>query len=533
MACVRGRRRVFGWWKGEKAAAALTRALPFPFHPAFGLPHRRRRVFLLASLHGDARDVLLAPGRDGCPGSCVAVCGGPCFACVRPGDQGAPVSVAVDLGNAQSQPGLGIVPTLKTTNVSIALLTADKRIGRLPLTAVEALQGLPPGWTAPAWPPPGPGGGAPPARERPRGGRGGVAAAVAAAVAADVDAPPPPHDASTTPTPAAAAKYARWALCGNAVAVPVSRWLGEGLARPGGFKFVPGPRDAPLRVAGVPTGPPSPPPLTPTAALAVGEGGAYVGEWFSYVAATGRQAAGVCLGGARVAGGVVPCGGDAPPPPPPRAVPGAGGSGAPVPSPPALAGGRRSGRSRARSPSASRSPPPPPLPSLSVSAFQALASTRAGAAALRPPGRRPPPRPRPSGRGAPPGTSAAWPRAAWYVAGAARHASAASDAPVVSALTPLHEFVPGPLAPLPDGALLTYAARMREQGWDVSHVLALAAACGVALPTGVAPADIEHARLPGPRRPTAVGDVVWARTEGDEGAWWPAEALVSGRVGWR
>ena len=27
---------------------------------AFGVPNRRRRVFLLASMHGDARDVLLA-----------------------------------------------------------------------------------------------------------------------------------------------------------------------------------------------------------------------------------------------------------------------------------------------------------------------------------------------------------------------------------------------------------------------------------------------------------------------------------------
>jgi hypothetical protein len=36
-------------------------------------------------------------------------------------------------------------------------------------------------------------------------------------------------------------------------------------------------------------------------------------------------------------------------------------------------------------------------------------------------------------------------------------------------------------------------------------VLALAAACGVELPEGVAPDDVEAARLPGPRRPGAVG----------------------------
>lgn len=32
----------------------------------FGLPNRRKRVFVLASLHGDARDVLLSQVRFGC-----------------------------------------------------------------------------------------------------------------------------------------------------------------------------------------------------------------------------------------------------------------------------------------------------------------------------------------------------------------------------------------------------------------------------------------------------------------------------------
>ncbi len=30
----------------------------------FGAPHRRKRVFVLASLHGDARDVLLSQVRE-------------------------------------------------------------------------------------------------------------------------------------------------------------------------------------------------------------------------------------------------------------------------------------------------------------------------------------------------------------------------------------------------------------------------------------------------------------------------------------
>ena len=50
---------------------------------AFGLPHRRRRVFFLASLHGDARDALLSQGAARCRGACVALHGSPCFRCAR------------------------------------------------------------------------------------------------------------------------------------------------------------------------------------------------------------------------------------------------------------------------------------------------------------------------------------------------------------------------------------------------------------------------------------------------------------------
>jgi site-specific DNA-cytosine methylase len=34
-----------------------------PVSAAFGIPHRRRRFFLVASLYGDARDVLLSQAR--------------------------------------------------------------------------------------------------------------------------------------------------------------------------------------------------------------------------------------------------------------------------------------------------------------------------------------------------------------------------------------------------------------------------------------------------------------------------------------
>jgi site-specific DNA-cytosine methylase len=74
----------------------------------FGLPNRRRRVFIVASLHGDARDVLLAQGALHCLGGCARVFGGGrrCAEChlERVNDaarrDSRDVSYACDLGNA-------------------------------------------------------------------------------------------------------------------------------------------------------------------------------------------------------------------------------------------------------------------------------------------------------------------------------------------------------------------------------------------------------------------------------------------------
>jgi site-specific DNA-cytosine methylase len=74
----------------------------------FGLPNRRRRVFIVASLHGDARDVLLAQGALHCLGGCARVFGGGrrCAEChverlnnaARRDERD--ISYALDLGNA-------------------------------------------------------------------------------------------------------------------------------------------------------------------------------------------------------------------------------------------------------------------------------------------------------------------------------------------------------------------------------------------------------------------------------------------------
>jgi len=80
----------------------------------FGLPNARRRVFILASMHGDPRDVLLAQGRAPCLGGCgsgpqsideTVSSGLSCYECwlgiERSQDQ---TALAMDLGNARSQP---------------------------------------------------------------------------------------------------------------------------------------------------------------------------------------------------------------------------------------------------------------------------------------------------------------------------------------------------------------------------------------------------------------------------------------------
>jgi len=258
---------------------------------SFGLPQRRRRLLVVASLHGDARDVLLSQGPRGCRGGCLAASPAHpdlwCYTCFqrareegraaaralpllgtsvaggqkRPrsgaaGDEvgggGAPTtavpavgpvtaqpeaapgigaweetaraglpphSVAFDLGEARSPPAEDLAPTLTTSNRSIVVALgpnpdaagadageagegrgdgAARRLGMLRVGDAERLQGLPDGWMRPAL-----------------GTRRGL-------------------------TDAENARGSQWRLIGNAVSVPVARWVGERLAQPGALKW-PGP----------------------------------------------------------------------------------------------------------------------------------------------------------------------------------------------------------------------------------------------------------------------------------------------------
>ena len=137
----------------------------------FGLPQRRRRVFLVATLSGDPREVLLA---DDAASASVGF------------DPGHPVGFYWTEGRyGASLVGNG-VPTIKGgSSLGIpsppAILMPDGSVGTPDIRDIERLQGFGEGWTEPA---------------------------------------------------AGMSKGMRWKLVGNAVSVPVTEWIGGRLASP-------------------------------------------------------------------------------------------------------------------------------------------------------------------------------------------------------------------------------------------------------------------------------------------------------------
>lgn len=139
---------------------------------AFGLPQRRRRVFIVATSTGDPRDVLLAdnasaPDRD-------------------PPDMTRPIAFYWTEGRSGNGLTSDATPPLKAgSSLGIpsppAVLLPNGRVVTPPIDVAERLQGFRPGWSSPL--------------------RGRVAR----------------H---------------RWRLVGNAVSVPVARWIGHRLDNP-------------------------------------------------------------------------------------------------------------------------------------------------------------------------------------------------------------------------------------------------------------------------------------------------------------
>ena len=141
---------------------------------AFGLPQRRRRVYIVASLAGDPRDVLLAD--DASARSWPRL------------DLARPIGFYWTEGRSGHGLTADAVPPLKAgSGLGIpsppAVLLPSGRVATPPIEAVERFQGFPPKWTS--------------VLRQGRQGRN------------------------------------RWRLVGNAVSVPVAEWIGLRLDRPG------------------------------------------------------------------------------------------------------------------------------------------------------------------------------------------------------------------------------------------------------------------------------------------------------------
>jgi site-specific DNA-cytosine methylase len=126
-------------------------------HVGFGVPTHRRRVFIVASLHGDPRDVLLSQTAR-CAGEC-ATTGGLCYACfhVEP-EEGEPSAAAacVDFTEKRRPPLLHEIESLTPRNVRrLCVVREDKSeegreaAGMLCANDVERLMGFPEEWTEP------------------------------------------------------------------------------------------------------------------------------------------------------------------------------------------------------------------------------------------------------------------------------------------------------------------------------------------------------------------------------------------------
>ncbi|GAQ80957.1 S-adenosyl-L-methionine-dependent methyltransferase superfamily protein [Klebsormidium nitens] len=157
----------------------------------FGDPQRRRRVFIVACLHGDPRDALLAD-----VGSCGSPCAAPCVLCWENGKDLEQEVHAMDLECWRSGGCVGVMPTLTKSNGSRWMIVtpgSETPPGLLAIEDAERLQGFEIGHTWPCL--------------RTEGG-------------VSRDLTPEAHE------------RARFALVGDAVSVPVAWYIGKRLANP-------------------------------------------------------------------------------------------------------------------------------------------------------------------------------------------------------------------------------------------------------------------------------------------------------------
>ena len=159
----------------------------------FGIPQRRTRVFIVASIHADPRDVLLSMETD-CQGQCQEMFGRECYSCYgKPPHNSRRIASCLCPGESRIGPIVDETFTLTTGNIANMCIIKhiDDRTGvisGITIEDAEKLMGLPQGWTN-------------------------------------------PHG---TEIPSSV----RSKIIGLAVAVPQSEWLGQRLAKPHDMKFL-------------------------------------------------------------------------------------------------------------------------------------------------------------------------------------------------------------------------------------------------------------------------------------------------------
>jgi len=128
---------------------------------SFGIPHSRARVFVVASIHGDPRDILLSQNIH-CQGQCSNMFPGLCYtcSCQQPISDSDTVA-CVDLGEKRHPPYLNVLHCLTTANGRRTCIVRNmcnnnndtkKVCTMLDVRDAERLFGFPEGWTESCYP---------------------------------------------------------------------------------------------------------------------------------------------------------------------------------------------------------------------------------------------------------------------------------------------------------------------------------------------------------------------------------------------